>query len=256
MFRILDVMAVVFGLALIAIMIAPFTQTFFAFGGNYHETEVVEYHVAGFDDAYIEVPSSTFPVARTGFSFAIYSFITPDDPSVRQLSDTVFSDYNGRALASAVNRWVNKAIEYRLDSGVLIEDRWQFPAETLRLGAGDCEDMALLIASILKYRGVDVILLYNSNHLFLAAAVEPQYMDYTMTYDGREWVTIDSTGKSTGFEANPLYVIDSSLCALNRIQLVISLICVYLMWWVISGCARNICRNLKNRRRSRTSARF
>lgn len=49
----------------------------------------------------------------------------------------------------SVNAWVNRHVAYAADP----RDRWQGPAETLRLGTGDCEDYAILKRAILLARG-------------------------------------------------------------------------------------------------------
>jgi predicted transglutaminase-like cysteine proteinase len=49
----------------------------------------------------------------------------------------------------SLNGWVNQAIVYKPDR----VDHWQGPAETLRLGTGDCEDLAILKRAVLLARG-------------------------------------------------------------------------------------------------------
>jgi hypothetical protein len=110
-------------------------------------------------------------------------FITPSDPLV---SSTVYSitgwwsntsDWNEFWRdVKALYDWVVENIEYRYDglypmlpdtpfgSLEFWNDMWQFPNETLKLGRGDCEDMAILLASmIMNYNGmrydVEVILI-------------------------------------------------------------------------------------------------
>ena len=53
--------------------------------------------------------------------------------------------------AYVVTEFVSKKVEYRLTKGL---DPWQFPDETLKLRSGDCEDRALLIASMLLASGI------------------------------------------------------------------------------------------------------
>jgi hypothetical protein len=53
--------------------------------------------------------------------------------------------------AAAIAAFVSDRVAYRPVRGV---DYWQFPDETLFLGAGDCEDRALLIAALLIASGV------------------------------------------------------------------------------------------------------
>jgi hypothetical protein len=98
-------------------------------------------------------------------------FVTPDDPAVM---DTVLSVTRGWSAPSdwaeywgdvkAMYDWVVANVEYRSDglypvlpsapAGSLeyTMEMWQFPNETLDLKKGDCEDMAVLLASmILSY---------------------------------------------------------------------------------------------------------
>lgn len=53
--------------------------------------------------------------------------------------------------AYVITEFVSKKVEYRLTEGL---DPWQFPDETLSLLSGDCEDRALLIASMLLASGI------------------------------------------------------------------------------------------------------
>jgi Transglutaminase-like superfamily len=50
-----------------------------------------------------------------------------------------------------IQRWVGDNLKYRGKSG---RDPWQFPDETLTLRAGDCEDLAFLMASLLLASGI------------------------------------------------------------------------------------------------------
>ena len=52
-------------------------------------------------------------------------------------------------VLTEVNRYVNSRIIYRHEPES--EDKWQTPEETLKLGTGDCEDIALLKADILGW---------------------------------------------------------------------------------------------------------
>ena len=57
--------------------------------------------------------------------------------------------------ARLIWEYVARHIEYRPDEiGQRKQDFWQFPAETLALGKGDCEDCAFLLASLLLASGI------------------------------------------------------------------------------------------------------
>ncbi|QKG72234.1 transglutaminase-like cysteine peptidase [Erythrobacter mangrovi] len=67
----------------------------------------------------------------------------------------------------AVNRWVNHTIAYADDLALFKKaDYWAGPRRTLKLGKGDCEDIALL-----------------KMHMLLAAGVDPEDMYLTITRD-------------------------------------------------------------------------
>ncbi|TCV90627.1 transglutaminase domain-containing protein [Sulfurirhabdus autotrophica] len=53
--------------------------------------------------------------------------------------------------ANVITQFVSEKIKYRVTTGL---DPWQFPDETLKLRSGDCEDRALLIASLLLASGI------------------------------------------------------------------------------------------------------
>lgn len=57
-------------------------------------------------------------------------------------------------FAENVVRWIREHIEYRPDTAIGYREYFQSPVETLRMGAGDCEDMAFLAASILRAKGL------------------------------------------------------------------------------------------------------
>ena len=59
------------------------------------------------------------------------------------------------AQADAVNRWVNRRVQFANDITVFgDEDRWSATAETLRRGSGDCEDFAIAKLQMLRAAGM------------------------------------------------------------------------------------------------------
>lgn len=91
-------------------------------------------------------------------------FITPDDEEVAAKVQEItggFSDDNNERWAAykAMYDWVVDNIEYNTDSRIpylpsvnggisWYQDYWRMPSETLSDEAGDCEDMAALLASM------------------------------------------------------------------------------------------------------------
>lgn len=97
------------------------------------------------------------------------NMITPDDPDVQSIVLSVtggWSDHNDWNEywddCKKLYDWIVDNIEYRSDgfypilpshpSGYMqqYEEMWQFPNETLSLEQGDCEDMAILLTSLLS----------------------------------------------------------------------------------------------------------
>ncbi|MBI4186317.1 MAG: hypothetical protein HY530_02280 [Chloroflexi bacterium] len=95
------------------------------------------------------------------------SFITPSDTAVSAKVQEITTPYTGETSKvwndySIIYQWVVKNILYSYDSYTPLlpsalsgtftwrEDFWRMPAETLADKTGDCEDMALLLASMIK----------------------------------------------------------------------------------------------------------
>lgn len=112
----------------------------------------------------------------------------PDDSSVEQIVTEITGGWSDPSNwdefwddVKAMYDWVVNHTEYRYDGLFPIlpnelsgdaqyhDEMWQFPNETLSLGRGDCEDMAILLCSmILRYTGeeywTECITLAGSNN--------------------------------------------------------------------------------------------
>lgn len=108
--------------------------------------------------------------------------------------------------------WVHRNIEYTLDGS---GDHWQSAEETLRLGTGDCEDHAILMASIIGAMGGSARVNIIEEHAFptvfvgTTAAHMSQVRDALASYYGLDpasfkvsylkddlgyWLVVDTTG--------------------------------------------------------------
>ena len=91
-------------------------------------------------------------------------FITPDDPAVSAIVREITVDHPEEELWKGYGhmfRWIIRDIKYSVDSPIPLlpestneplewkSDFWRLPAETIRGKAGDCEDMAVLLVSML-----------------------------------------------------------------------------------------------------------
>ncbi len=118
----------------------------------------------------------------------VQGYITADDPVVAAKVQEITGGYSPELRewwddCERMYRWVAGNIEYSTDSPTPLlpelvsdnltwrQDFWRMPAETLEEGVGDCEDMALLLASML--------LSYNKNNLTVwilgIQSYEPEY---------------------------------------------------------------------------------
>jgi cell division protein FtsB len=96
-------------------------------------------------------------------------FITPLDPAVENIVQSVTGGWSNSSDwneywndVKAMYNWVVNNVEYRYDSLFPMlpdnpseelcfwNEMWQFPNETLNLRKGDCEDMAILLCSMLR----------------------------------------------------------------------------------------------------------
>ncbi len=88
--------------------------------------------------------STELAVANDIPSYNPSDYIRPWDSSVQKVA----SENKG---AKALYEWVGRNIRYESDEKVWdTGDYWQLPNTTIRLGTGDCEDQAILLASLLS----------------------------------------------------------------------------------------------------------
>lgn len=84
-------------------------------------------------------------------------YVTPNDEEIKTAVKTIFSAGWKRHYSDfdALREWVATKICYKSDQDNFgASDYWQFPIETLERGSGDCEDIAILLCSLLRASGV------------------------------------------------------------------------------------------------------
>ena len=88
----------------------------------------------------------------------VSNFIMPDDDMVKDIIqelDIKISDSDHDAKAVKIQNWILENVHYVYDQtqhGYI--EHWQFPYETIQLGTGDCEDGAILMASLMIAAGI------------------------------------------------------------------------------------------------------
>ncbi|MFC1919866.1 transglutaminase family protein [Chloroflexota bacterium] len=82
-------------------------------------------------------------------------YITPNDPEVQSAAQEILDTPIRLDTFDQLREWVAGHISYKSDSEVHgVSDYWQLPAETLKLGTGDCEDIAILLCTLLRACGI------------------------------------------------------------------------------------------------------
>lgn len=146
---------------------------------------------------------------------SVCSFVTPSDEVVKEFARTIlgsvnFDDpslprniINGMIVYNAVRSY---GIKYVSDpwkvSGNEILDNLYFPRELLYYKTGDCDDHAVLLASLLESIGIRCAFILTSDHIFMmfdtgipkknAYFVSFNPYDYII-YDGSVWIPIETT---------------------------------------------------------------
>ena len=97
------------------------------------------------------------------------SFVEPDDPFVKRIASYILDQTEGmhpNLRAYAALCFVQSTVAYIPDSQLWGTGEFRaFPTETLFLRAGDCEDTAFLLCSILEAMSFDTVLLDFDGHM-------------------------------------------------------------------------------------------
>jgi len=154
---------------------------------------------------------------------SVASFVTPKTPAVQALAgvlNTVKPAGPGaasapsaltappalRTAAAALGGMGALGVRYKADPaspfGSEALDYAQFPEQTLSKRAGDCDDLAILFASLTEGAGLRTLLLVTPDHVFAAVdtGLPPRAADTlsltagrTLTHDGTLWVPLETT---------------------------------------------------------------
>jgi len=101
-------------------------------------------------------------------------YISEIDPAgMKRYADEITKSCNdNECRASEIYWWITENIEYIPDPGD--EEQIQSPEETLRRRGGDCEDISILMTSLLISMGIDANPIFVEEHtLLLVCGLEP-----------------------------------------------------------------------------------
>ncbi len=79
-------------------------------------------------------------------------------------------------------------------------DYVQYPRETLVKKTGDCDDLTVLLSSLLESVGVSTAFVSVPGHIFMLAEVKGSFLkEKIITYAGKKWIPIETTLINDGF---------------------------------------------------------
>ena len=126
--------------------------------------------------------------------------IQADAPSIRALADRVAGDAEGAEAARLLFDWVRDEIRYDMAPDVESRDSWCATA-TLDRGAGFCQQKAILLAALLRARGIPAGIVVQDlldhkipeSYVAFIGSQRLEVHGLTCAYlDGR-WVRLDAT---------------------------------------------------------------
>jgi len=132
----------------------------------------------------VPVPASPYsPVRSPTHPYQRYlDAVVPESDALRALAYTKVKDCpagDRTCVLTELYRFVQHDIGYLADP--VAREHIQSPQATLQIGAGDCEDLSILLASLLDNVGIPNYLVFTDNHAYtLACDVDPGTMASTL----------------------------------------------------------------------------
>jgi prefoldin subunit 5 len=184
---------------------------------------------------------------RYGLGERCKQFITLDDPSIRTLVSQVTGGWSGTdsdlwSDLSQLQTWVVLHVSYSydtytpvitgsLETGLNVQwrdDFWRFSTETTRDGHGDCEDMAILLTTMIRcYFKYCVGTLYPAYAMWIAGS-SSSHMAVVIPVSGNMIAILDPAG---------MYITGLNLFVTNWLvpQSTASAMNAYFSYWSLSG---------------------
>lgn len=135
------------------------------------------------------------------FNHAAYVAHPDDDAFMKQIASKITALASARGLTGqeptelAIS-WVQRFI-YTLDNTTKgVQDYPRYPVETLVEDGGDCEDTAILMASVLREMGRDVVFVELPNHVALGVSF-PARKGVCWPYEGKNYYYVETTGENS-----------------------------------------------------------
>lgn len=118
--------------------------------------DIAEYWNNKWPKANITYSARPLPNKQVNVNWDVRNFIWGDNAQLKDIVD------NSKLKAKTYNKTALNCLEWVIDNVKYISDTkeqglpefWLFPAETLKLRKGDCEDGAILLASLMRSAGI------------------------------------------------------------------------------------------------------
>jgi transglutaminase-like putative cysteine protease len=145
------------------------------FRGNWHDrgSELTEPKLLSIKPLHNSAPPLKMERNIRDYYNKINALIDPEDTQVRATAVKIAKVYSGRYNTfqlCAIFDYVSDTIQYVSDP-LGIYNYWASPRETIELGGGDCEDIAVLVAALINAIGGTVRVYMTENHAFVGVYI-------------------------------------------------------------------------------------
>lgn len=126
----------------------------------------------------------------------VKNYITNDDSQIKNIANYIISACNSKTAEQKANTILEfvHSIPYEKDTDVYAK----YPIETLAESSGDCEDLSILAATLMKSVGLDVILFDFPGHIAVGVALPKQPSAYgnigSVKHNGKTYYYCETTG--------------------------------------------------------------
>ena len=145
---------------------------------------------------------------------AMADFVTKNDAVITQLAEALdaIATEEGFSEIQRLNfilKFVQYIVDYQDDNDTAgCEEYWRYPVETLVEERGDCEDSALLFASLMENVDVDSVLLFyvlgeTNGHLATGVSIDEDIPGTTIEYDTKTYYYCETTSSSFAVGEKP-----------------------------------------------------
>ncbi|MBS3106090.1 transglutaminase domain-containing protein [Candidatus Woesearchaeota archaeon] len=129
------------------------------------------------------------------------SFVTPDS-TIKQIADKIVTrscDGNKVCHAKALYYFVRDNLQYVSDPAAY--EYVKSARESLVAGGGDCDDAAVLLASLLESVGINTQFVFVPNHVYIRALLPEAAKRYKL--EDSDYVSLDPTCRTCAFGELP-----------------------------------------------------